>query len=386
MTLPRAGLLRVGSLAVTCAMIAWVGATPHELDASRSRALAVIAALAPDSISGMNGQARAMALQVDMATSGKLLASYSVTVAWDSTVARLDSLRAGTFGSPLVNYASGGEVRFTQVNSSGMSGVFSLAQLYFRIVNDTIGRRTPITVTFTDLVATDFTDLRPELGTVSGVARVLPPTVVVHFTPDSTYERVGYKPVIELTADLSGASGVALGSYAASFTWDPSVMVFDSIRAGDYVMPQWNQSAVGEMRLTAADPQGRGGAPFSLARLYFSFVNATFPSVTSMSLSVSEMSAAISFANLLPGVVARAGKAVIGGVLRGDTDIDGAIAALDAQLILQGAVGLALPGGLPGVPHGDADCGGSLQARDAQIVLNAVVGNPVAQFCVSRIQ
>ena len=197
---------------------------------------------------------------------------------------------------------------------------------------------------------------------------------------------MGHKPLIDLTADLSAAGGVALGSYAASFTWDPAVMVFDSIRAGGYAIPQWNQSAAGELRLTAADAQGRGGAPFSLARLYFSYVNATFPSVTSMTLTVSEMSAAITFANLLPGVATRTGKAVIGGVLRGDTDVSGAVAALDAQLILQGAVGLSLPGGLPGVPHGDADCSGTLQARDAQIVLNAIVGNPVAQFCVARIQ
>jgi hypothetical protein len=73
-------------------------------------------------------------------------------------------------------------------------------------------------------------------------------------------------------------------------------------------------------------------------------------------------------------------------VLRGDVNISGSIAALDAQVILQGVVGLPLPAGVPGLPHGDADCGGTLQARDAQIVLNAVVGNPTAQFCVARIQ
>jgi hypothetical protein len=351
-----------------------------------ARAQAVTVALSPDSISGMSGQQRTVALQIALPTTADSLGSYSVSIAWDSTIARIDSVRPGAFGAPTVNYVNGGEVRLAQVNTNGMTGTFTLAQLFFRIVNDTIGRRTPVTLSFTDLVATDFSDLRAGAQINSGVARVLPPPVVVHFTPDSTYERVGFKPVIDLTADLSDAAGVALGSYAASFTWDPAVMVFDSIRAGDYVMPQWNQSAAGELRLTAADPQGRGGAPFSLARLYFSFVNATFPSVTSMSLSVSEMSAAVSFANLLPGVEARSGKAVIGGVLRGDTDINGSIAALDAQLILQGAVGLALPGGLSGAPHGDADCSGSLQARDAQIVLNAIVGNPMSQFCVARIQ
>jgi hypothetical protein len=349
-------------------------------------AQSVTAGLSPDSISGVAGQLHTVALQVGMPTTTDSLGSYSVTITWDSTIARVDSVRAGAFGTPTVNYVSGGEVRFTAVNTDGMTGVFSLALLHFRIVNDTIGRRTLITLSFTDLVATDFTDLRAGAQIVHGVVRVLAPPVIVHFTPDSTYERVGHKPVIDLTADLSAANGVALGSYTASFTWDPAVMVFDSIRAGDYVMPQWNQSAPGELRLSAADPQGRGGTAFSLARLHFSFVNATFPTVTAMSVTVSEMSAALSFANLLPGVVTRTGKAVIGGVLRGDTDVSGALAALDAQLILQGAVGLTLPAGVTGVPHGDADCGGTLQARDAQIVLNAIVGNPVSQFCVARIQ
>ena len=368
--------VRAGVLALACALL---GGAPGRADGQ------VSVGLSPDSISGMAGQTQVVALQADMLSSGRALGSYSVAIAWDSTIVRVDSVRSGAFGAPTVNYVNGAEVRLAQVNTDGMPGSFSLALLYFRFVNDTLGRRTPISLTFTDFVATDFTDLRSQATIVQGVARVLPPTVIVHFSPDSTYERVGHKPVIDLTADMSGASGIALGSYALSFTWDPAVMVFDSIRAGDYTMPQWNQPATGELRLTAADAQGRAGA-FSLARLHFSYVNASFPTVTSLSLTVTEMSAAISFANLQPGVAARTGKAVIGGVLRGDADIDGAIAALDAQLILQGAVGLSLPNGLPGTPHGDADCGGTLQARDAQIVLNAIVGNPVAQFCVARIQ
>lgn len=350
------------------------------------RAQAVTAGVLPDSISGVRGQTKVVAVRADMGTTGMLLASYTVTLQWDSTVIRVDSARAGAFGLPLINYVSGGEIRLTQVNGLGLGGAFTLAQLHFRFVNDTVGRRTPISVAFTDLVATDFTDLRANLAIVSGVARVLAPSVVVRFSPDSLLERVGAKPQIDLTADLASAPGVALGSYAVMFTWDTTVMTLDSLRPGDFTAPEKNQPNAGELRLTAADALGRGGAPFSLVKLYFRFVNASFPQLTSLVLSVTEMHAAISFANLLPGVTALSGKAVIGGVLRGDIDINGSIAALDAQLILQGVVGLALPAGVPGIPHGDADCGGTLQARDAQIVLNQVVGNPVAQFCVARIQ
>jgi hypothetical protein len=358
----------------------------RELSAARIGAVLVTAGLSPDSISGVSGQEHVVALRADLGTSGKALASYSVTITWDSTIARVDSVRPGAFGTPLVNYANGGQVRLTQINNAGMAGIVTLAQLHFRFVNDTIGRRAPVTVVFSDLVATDFTDLRLELETVSGVTRVLPPNVVVGFSPDSMHERVNGRPQIDLTADLASAPGVALGSYAVSFTWDTTVMTLDSVRTGDYAAPLVNQPNAGELRLTAVDAQGRGGAPFSLARLYFRFIDDNFPRLTNLALAVTEMHAARTFANLLPGVTARSGRAVIGGVLRGDIDINGAIAALDAQLILQGVVGLPLPAGVPGLPHGDADCGGALQAKDAQIVLNQVVGNAVAQFCVARIQ
>lgn len=346
----------------------------------------VSAGVSPDSISGVGNQIRVVDVVASMQASGKLLATYTVTVAWDSTVVRLDSVRAGAFGDPdAVNYVNGGEVRLTKVHGTGVGGAFTLAKLHFRFVNNTIGSRTPIQVSFIDFAATDFTDLRSELTTISGVARILPATVKVGFSPDSIRERVGFKPLIDLTADFVQAAGVVLGSYTATFTWDPTIMVLDSVGSGDYSAPQINQASAGELRLTAADPQGRGGV-FSLARLYFRFVNAAFPTETQLNLSVTEMHEALTFADLLPGVTAGPGKALIGGVLRGDVDVSGAVAALDAQLILQGVVGLPLGQGVVGVPNGDADCTTALGAKDAQIVLNHVVGNDVSQFCVGKIQ
>lgn len=375
-----AGLLGIAALAVAAA------SGVRRLDASLSLALTHSAGLSPDSISGVAGQQHVVALNVDLGDTGKSLSTYAVRLTWDSTVVRLDSVRGSAFGAPTVNYVSGGEVRFGLAGTTGTAGAFTLAQLYFRMMSDTVGRRTPITVVFDDLVASDFTDLRTDLVVVNGVARVLPPSVVVRFTPDSTHERVYGTPLITLAADLSAAPGVALGSYAAAFTWDSTVMRFDSLLAGDFPLPQMNQRNAGELQLTSADAEGRGGAPFSLARMYFTFLGDAWPRVSPLNVSVSEMHAARTFANLLPGVTAAPGKAVIGGVYRGDIDVSGAIAALDAQLILQGVVGLTLPAGSIAVPNGDADCSGALQARDAQIVLHQVVGNPVSQFCVARIQ
>lgn len=376
-------LIRLTFLASAAVVMA--AASPETSPAGLG-ATVVTVQLTPDSISGVRGVTSPVMVLADVSSSGRSLGSYTMTLAWDSTVVRLDSVRAGDFGSPLVNYVSGGEVRLTQVNTGGRAGAFSLAQLHYRFVSDSSGKRSAIQATVTELTATDFTDLRAGMTTVSGVARILPPTVVARFSPDSIRERVGFKYQIDLVADLAQAPGVALGSYAATVTWDSTVMRLDSVRSGDFTAPQTNQPNAAELRLTAADAQGRAGSPFSLARLFFRFIDEAFPRQSALTLQITEMHAAISFADLLPGVSARNGKALIGGVLRGDIDISGTVAALDAQLILQGVVGLSLPAGARDVPHGDADCSGALRARDAQIVLNLVVGNDVSPFCAGKIQ
>lgn len=365
-------------------VVSWASESGTARDGAGASAVTV--RLTPDSIGGVRGVLRSVALSADMGASGKSLGSYTAILTWDSTVVRLDSVRAGDFGMPQVNYVSGREVRLTHVNTSGRTGAFSLAQLHYRFVSDSVGKRTTIQPVVTEFTATDFTDLKTGMVTGTGVARVMPPAVLALLSPDSIRERVGFRYQIDMMADLSQATGIALGSYVAKVTWDSTVMRLDSVRPGDYGALESNLASAAELRLTAAVAQGRGGAPFSLSRMFFRFVGDSFPRQSALTLAVSEMRAAISFADLLPGTIARNGKALIGGVLRGDIDVSGAVVALDAQLILQAAVGLALPSGARAVPNGDADCSGALQARDAQIVLNLVVGNNVSQFCAGRIQ
>jgi hypothetical protein len=347
----------------------------------------VAARLAPDSISGVANQQKTMALTASMGTTA--LGSYTVSIVWDSTVVRLDSVgKTAAFGTPTVRYVNGGEVFITQANGPpGMSGTFALANLYFRIVGAVEGQRTAVQTQFTEMTsAVDFTNLLPQLAAPGGVARVLTPRTTVGFTPDSTNQRVGYKPEIDLAVDLTSDPDVAIGSYVADVTWDPSIMLLDSVGAGSLGKPQTNQLGSGSIRLTGADAIGGAGKAV-LARLYFRYVNATFPSLTTLSLTVTELRAALSFGDLLPGATVRNGKAVVGGWLRGDIDVSDAVTALDAATILNGVVGLpmSLPAGLTGLPQGDADCDGVLTAKDAQIVLNFVVGN-VIPFCVGKIQ
>lgn len=348
------------------------------------RLAAVTARLSPDTIRGLANHGAELTLRLDLGSTGKQLGSYQVALTWDSTVVRLDSVRSADFAAPAVNYVSGREVRLTQATTTGAGGTVALARLYFRVVSSDSSRSTTIAPVFTEVTSTDFANLMADFVAHGTVVDVGAPRVTVSFSPDSVYERVGHQPRIDLTADLTPATGVSLGSYAATFTWDSTVMRLDSAAGafGDFAMARPN---AGEARVTAASVNGSSGM-VTLARLYFSFLGTSFPKQTTLALIVTEMHAARSFADLQP--TARNGKVVIGGVLRGDIDLSGTVSALDAQKILEAVVGLApaLPPTAQPSVHGDADCGGTLKALDAQIVLNQLVGNNVSAFCVAMIR
>jgi len=356
--------------------------------APRNARAQVAAKLAPDSISGVLNQRKVVALKADMQASSDSLGSYAVTITWDSTVARLDSVaKNAQFGDPTVRYVHAGEVVITQANPAGMRGVFTLALLYFHIATETLGSRTAIQTQFTEFnAAKSFANLLPQLSAPGGVARALAPKVVAGFTPDSTHQRVGFKPEIGVYLDLSSDPDVGYGSATADVSWDSNVMLLDSVRAGQIPLGLVNQLSPGSVRMASADAVGRTGV-VTVARMFFSFIGSTYPAQTTLTTSVSELHAAGSFGDLLPGLTVKNGKAVIAGWLRGDIDVSDAVTALDAATILNGVVGLpmTLPAGLTGLPQGDADCDGALTAKDAQIVLNHVVGN-VVPFCVGKIQ
>lgn len=373
------------SIGIVAALVASVAALPTH---ARARlASPVTAFLAPDSISGVVGQRKTVVLRADMGSTGYALGSYAVSITWDSTLVRLDSVGStADFATPTVRYVNGSEVVISGASGSGFAGSFSLATLYFHIVFEN-GEYTRATIdpTFSEFTSADFIDLKPGLVTTGAVARVLAPSVLVGFSPDSILQRVGFKPEIDLTADLTSDPDVALGSYTADISWDASVMRLDSVRAGNVGVPEVNQLSTGSIRITAADAVGATGM-VTAARLYFRFINATYPSETALSLSVSELHAAQSFGDLLPGMTSHDGKALIGGWLRGDVDVTDAIVSNDALKILKLTVGLPVAGITGnGVPQGDADCNGSISAKDAAIVLNYIVGNTVA-FCVGTIQ
>ena len=78
--------------------------------------------------------------------------------------------------------------------------------------------------------------------------------------------RVGQPVTIDVRVDQMATSD-SLGSYNATFTWDPAVLRFDSTTAGNYPLPTVNPTS-GSVRFAAVDANSRSGQ-LVLARLWF---------------------------------------------------------------------------------------------------------------------
>lgn len=112
--------------------------------------------------------------------------------------------------------------------------------------------------------------------------------------------QLGGEITVDVTADMSFAGSELLGSYNATLTWNPSVLTLVAVEAGDFPTPEFNDvnAATGELRFAQVSPSGSGGS-IVLARIRFSKVGlgTTTPTVT-----ISEMSAAVTFTDLLSRV------------------------------------------------------------------------------------
>jgi hypothetical protein len=109
--------------------------------------------------------------------------------------------------------------------------------------------------------------------------------------------------------DLRGVSPELLGSYNAQLDWAVAALAFERTEtvAGGFTAPTVNatETSTGRLRFGAADPAGHAGPDVVLLRVVFVAVAAG--SSTSLSLSLTDLSAAVSFTNLLPQVLVLSG-------------------------------------------------------------------------------
>ena len=114
-----------------------------------------------------------------------------------------------------------------------------------------------------------------------------------------------------VTADVASIAPQLLGSYNAQLGWNPAVLryVRTDVMTGGFVSPVLNetQTSSGVLRFGAADANGTPGPSAGLVLAVF-VADAT--GSTPLTLTVSELWAAGTFANLLPAAV------VYGGAVR----------------------------------------------------------------------
>lgn len=194
---------------------------------------------------------------------------------------------------------------------------------------------------------------------------------------------VGERITIPVAVNMTGAPGIALGSYRARLKWNPTLMRLVSATAGTFSAPAVNadSAAQGVLRFAAATSQGTVGVPI--------LVNVTLEvqslaSADTFRLTFPEMNAATTFQDLLPFLSVTTGSFCAGAIF-GDLNQDGVIQAVDAQIALMHAVGMTLPPGADTLA-GDVDADGTVGTRDALIILSDVIQLDVSQFRIGTLQ
>jgi hypothetical protein len=206
-------------------------------------------------------------------------------------------------------------------------------------------------------------------------------SVVVGPLPSSMSAIPGASITVPVVADLTSSGGASLGSIAARLTWKPGTLAFVSTGIGALGSPVVNtdSASFGILKFALANAGGATGMPVLL--------NATFnvtgapADTTILGLTVSEITAAGTFANLTP--ITTGAHFCTSTGLWGDLDGGPTITAHDALIILTYAVGL--PVAPYTVVNGDVDHSGAVDTRDALIVLSYAVGIPVTQFRIGQI-
>jgi parallel beta-helix repeat protein len=187
---------------------------------------------------------------------------------------------------------------------------------------------------------------------------------------------VGVPFDLPIEIDLS-ARGEKLGSFALTLRWNPAVLHLLGGKDGNFGAVTTYDDSIprGVIKFAGANPGGVGGkVVIGVGR----FVPLAAASDT-LRLSVSELYAAQTFADLLPSAV-WSDRAYCPAVGRyGDIDGDQAANSRDALLALAYSVGMTVPGN-PAM--GDVDGDGVTGARDALIVLSSAVGLDVSGFRV----
>ena len=121
--------------------------------------------------------------------------------------------------------------------------------------------------------------------------------------------RAGDTVIVDLTADMQFSGGELLGSFNATLLFNPAVLQYVSTQSGTFGSPTVNAAnvGVGELRLGHANAAGAGGQVL-VARVRFVAVAS---GSGALGLTFSEMSAALTFTNLISRLTVAAGAVAV---------------------------------------------------------------------------
>ena len=191
---------------------------------------------------------------------------------------------------------------------------------------------------------------------------------------------VGLPIDVPFVVDMS-ARPERLGSFALRIQWDTTKLRVAWGANGTFGAVQVNDDslAFGVVRLAGVNPAGAAGrVTVAIGR-----ITPLVRDTTTLRLSLSELYAAGTFADLLPSAVVGSGAYCPARGRWGDIDGDGNANSRDALIALSNAVGLDVSAF--DISLGDVDGSGTTNARDALIILSNAVGVDVSAFRVLRL-
>ena len=186
---------------------------------------------------------------------------------------------------------------------------------------------------------------------------------------------VGVTLDVPIVLDM-GARPDKVGAFAGRLAWSPSVLRFDGGADGSFgsLAVALDSTAQGVIRLSGANPTGASGViTLGIARF-----TALIPDTTTLRLTISQLYAAGTFADLLPSLSVTNGQFCPARGQYGDINQDAAVNSADALIAVTHAVGLSV--GTVDIALGDVDADGSTGTRDALGILSHAVGLPTTGF------
>jgi hypothetical protein len=215
------------------------------------------------------------------------------------------------------------------------------------------------------------------LGGLSGRARAQAIPVTVGAGASSI---IGKDFDLPLVVDMSARSD-KLGSFSVSLRWDPAVLQLITGQDGTFGPVETNEDSVanGLLLIAGANPAGVGG----LVTLGVGRFRPLASDTTTFQITVHELYAAGTFADLTPDVVVVTNQYCPGRGRYGDVDPDGVVDSRDGLIALMESVGLDVSA--YDIDLADVDADGNVDPRDALVILSYGIGLDVSGFRVFTI-